>query len=375
MEFKDKIINIIEHDFPGKSQFIIDKSLLVQYLIKKTVSANRGSKSRGSFANIYAVYVLVEDYIKRGYASPRKNKACSRKNYSEDEGAQYTELLSRMRQLPFGEKLQNHALNNRMSAEFQKYFPDAHIEPIPRDLERKRYWINENLLIINLNGSKTINIAKTIIKIINEYIETKQSSFSQFVKTCESLQTIGKRNLEQVRIFVESLITPNQDARLFEIVSFSILKYFYHDQIIYWGFDRNNIQEDKLTLYKTGRTNANDGGIDFVMKPLGRFFQVTETLDFKKYFLDIDKIERYPITFVIKTTENIDEIKSILRKNAEETYSVNRVVEQYMKCIEEIINIPILLQRFKQSVSMGYLSDILSEIILQSKVEFNLDIE
>lgn len=31
---------------------------------------------------------------------------------------------------------------------------------------------------------------------------------------------------------------------------------------------------------KTGRTNANDGGIDFVTKPLGRFFQVTETLDF-----------------------------------------------------------------------------------------------
>ena len=262
-----------------------------------------------------------------------------------------------------------------MSAEFQKYFPDAHIEPIPRDLERKRYWINENLLIINLNGSKTINIAKTIIKIIKEYITTKQSSFSQFVKTCESLQTIGKRDLEQVRNFVEGLITPNQDARLFEIVSFSILKYFYHDQIIYWGFDRNNIQEEKLSLYKTGRTNANDGGIDFVMKPLGRFFQVTETLDFKKYFLDIDKIERYPITFVIKTTENVDEIKSILRKNAEETYSVNRVVEQYMKCIEEIINIPILLQRFKQSVNMGYLSDILSEIILQSKVEFNLDID
>ncbi len=28
----------------------------------------------------------------------------------------------------------------------------------------------------------------------------------------------------------------------------------------------------KLQLYKTGRTNANDGGIDFVMRPIGRFF-------------------------------------------------------------------------------------------------------
>ena len=50
-------------------------------------------------------------------------------------------------------------------------------------------------------------------------------------------------------------------------------------------------------LYKTGRTNANDGGIDFVMRPLGRFFQVTETVDVNKYFLDIDKIQRFPLTF------------------------------------------------------------------------------
>lgn len=47
-------------------------------------------------------------------------------------------------------------------------------------------------------------------------------------------------------------------------------------------------------------TNANDGGIDYIMKPLGRVFQVTEVLDFNKYFLDIDKLIHYPITFVIK---------------------------------------------------------------------------
>jgi hypothetical protein len=64
-----------------------------------------------------------------------------------------------------------------------------------------------------------------------------------------------------------------------------------------------------LKLYKTGRTNANDGGIDFVMKPLGRFFQVTETLDFKKYFLDIDKIQKYPVTFVIKSVEGVELLK------------------------------------------------------------------
>jgi hypothetical protein len=42
-----------------------------------------------------------------------------------------------------------------------------------------------------------------------------------------------------------------------------------------------------------------------------------------------------------------------------------------MGCIEEIINIPVLQERFKQSVAQGYLSAILDEIVLQSRVEFN----
>ncbi len=37
------------------------------------------------------------------------------------------------------------------------------------------------------------------------------------------------------------------------------------------------------------------------MKPLGLFFQVTETVEAGKYFLDIDKVQRYPITFVVNT--------------------------------------------------------------------------
>ncbi|WP_231586052.1 hypothetical protein [Crocosphaera watsonii] len=69
---------------------------------------------------------------------------------------------------------------------------------------------------------------------------------------------------------------------------------------IFWGYSLEELTEDNLILYKTGRTNANDGGIDFVMKPLGRFFQVTETIDVNKYFLDIDKVQKYPITFVSK---------------------------------------------------------------------------
>ena len=117
------------------------------------------------------------------------------------------------------------------------------------------------------------------------------------------------------------------DARIFEIVSYSILKNYYRNQKIYWGFDPDELQEESLKLYKTGRTNANDGGIDFVMKPLGRFFQVTETIDVKKYFLDIDKIEKFPITFVVKSSDSIETIKNRIQEQAEKQYSIQAIVQ------------------------------------------------
>jgi hypothetical protein len=45
-----------------------------------------------------------------------------------------------------------------------------------------------------------------------------------------------------------------------------------------------------------------------------------------------------------------------------------------MNCIEEIINLPVLRQRFKEAAAQGYLRDVLEEIIRQSKVEFNYDV-
>lgn len=135
----------------------------------------------------------------------------------------------------------------------------------------------------------TYNIASAVIEIIDEYISTKQDSFVRFIKQCKEIQEVGDKDVRQIKQFIIDLLAPNVDARLFEIVSYSILKHYYKGQSIYWGYELDEIEKESLKLYKTGRTNANDGGIDFVMKPLGRFFQVTETLDFKKYFLDIEK--------------------------------------------------------------------------------------
>jgi len=276
--------------------------------------------------------------------------------------------LKRARNLPYGSKIQNHSFNNRTNDEFRKF--DKTLLPILRDTQTKRYWINENFLIVMIDKIE-YNLADSIIEIIDEYIKTKQDAFQRFVKACKELQVISKTTPQKVQEFIFGLMDPNVDARLFEIVSYSILKYYYHDQTIIWGFEMNNLNTENLKLYKTGRTNANDGGIDFVMKPLGRFFQVTETIDFKKYFLDIDKIQKFPITFIIKSDESIESLKNKIRENANKTYLIRIIVDAYMACIEEVINIPILNERFSCAIKQGYLNNILDEIVTQSVVEFN----
>ena len=109
------------------------------------------------------------------------------------------------------------------------------------------------------------------------------------------------------------------------------------------------------------------------MKPLGRFFQVTETLDFKKYFLDIEKIERYPLSFVVKSEESIDELLAKIKADALKTYVVQKVVDNYLSCIEEVINIPVLKSYLYDLEQKSIVPEVLKEIILQSKVEFNYD--
>ena len=131
------------------------------------------------------------------------------------------------------------------------------------------------------------------------------------------------------------------------------------------------IREENLTLFKTGRTNANDGGIDFVMRPLGRFFQVTETVDVSKYFLDIDKIQRFPLTFVVKSNDSIAKIEQAIKTQAKARYKIEAVVAGYLQAIEEIINIRRLLDCLKSVIAANGIKRVMDEIVTQSKVEFN----
>ena len=367
-EFTQTIKEVLATFFGKDAEAVLEGSLLIQYINEKTQSVNKGSKARASFASLYSIYVIVEDYIQHKFNKAKQGK------YSDYDGAIFSNLLKRQRELPFGSKLQNHALNNRTNSEFENLFPTANQLPIIRVKESNRYWINDNLLWIRI-GRKKYNISQAIISIIDAYIKRKQDSFVRFISQCQQMQSLARNDNEGVKNFILSLLAPNVDARLFEIVSYSILKFYYIEHKIYWGYELEKIEPENLKLYKTGRTNANDGGIDFVMKPLGRFFQVTETLDFRKYFLDIEKIERYPITFVIKSNDSISDIREKLKSDALKTYPVKSVVNRYLNSIEELINIPVLKEHLQTVVDNDLLLKVLDEIVLQSKVEFNYTVD
>lgn len=369
--FDVNIYNILK-EYVGSEyvEDLINSSPLLKYIYFKTKAANRGSKSRGSFANLYALYVLIEDYLNSGFWD-------NVDAYKKYVGARYVDLLIRQRQLPFGAKLQNHALNARLNDEFRKLNRTIDIIPVIRDIESQRYWINQNLLFVNIrnkNGDDcSYNISRAVIKIIDAYISARKASFEKFIESCKQISELGEKNLENAIEFIEGQLQPNVDARVFEIVSYAVLKEKYVQETVWIGVARDEVLEEALKLYKTGRTNANDGGIDFVMKPLGRFFQVTETVDVTKYFLDIDKVQRFPITFVVKSDQLVENIREDIHKQALIKYQIESVVNAYMAAIEEIINVPMLIDAFNEIVNSGRVQNVMNEIVIQSKVEFNYE--
>ena len=113
--FTSTIIEVLQRHFGEYAEDIFQASPILGYLNNKTKAANRGSKARGAFANHYALYVIVEDYIKNGFADGKAALP-----YSKYQGARFSDLFTRQRELPFGAKLQNHALNSRLNDEFKK---------------------------------------------------------------------------------------------------------------------------------------------------------------------------------------------------------------------------------------------------------------
>lgn len=348
--------------------YILDNSTLIQYLEKKTKAVNRtsdtASKSRFSFANIYAIYVLTEDYI---------NITSNGIAYSNYDGMAFTNALARVRSLPFGAKLQNHALNSRCNDEFKKFFPSTNLIPIRRNLITKKYWIEDNLLTLSYKGS-TIDLSKSIINIIDNYVDSISEGLTNLIDTLTTLKTKFESNNDSSIVidFIMSQLHPKADARTFEIVAFAILKYFYKTTPMYFGHSRDEILEVIPELYKTGRTNANDGGIDYILKPLGTVFQVTEVLKFDKYTLDIDKLNRYSIVFVIKTNLTKESVKQKIVQDAIATYPDKDLANVYLNCFEDIITINELIECLEIALKHGHIANLLNEIVNQTLIEYNM---
>lgn len=335
---------------------IYNKSPLLQYLNLKTSAIYSNTKARRSLANLYAVYAILYFYKQDFY----QNK----EEYQKFEGYEYMKLFRFYRSLYGGEKLQNHALNSRVNGEFKNKIVKE----------------NDNELIIINNGKYLLHIQYLYIdgkdisyialEIIESYIEQLQEKDSSLISLLESL--IQSADNQHKKDSVKNLLQEECEARIFEIISYAILKNHYKNEKIYIGKTPYELEEKYLELYKTGRTNANDGGIDFVMRPLGRFFQVTEVNHYDKYLLDIDKVLHFPLTFVVKTRDTKEKILKDFEKYIYQKSKGMKVIqERYEKAIEEIITINELIE-WLEILDNDSVNLLIKEIDLYYKLELNL---
>ena len=93
-DFTPVIRKILTKHFKDKAEDLFEKSPLLQYINLKTVSATRGSKARSSFANLYAIYVLAEDYIKHGYHKKAITQSMKERNFQNCSSDSVSFLLA-----------------------------------------------------------------------------------------------------------------------------------------------------------------------------------------------------------------------------------------------------------------------------------------
>lgn len=357
---REFIKDILIEDYQDDYKKIYDNSYLIQYLNKKTGAIEGNSKTRRSLANIYAIYSVLYYYIENDFYN-------NKQKYIQFSGFEYSTLWNFCREQYGGSKLQNHALNNRLNTEF--------LNKIAKNSNKELLIINGSKYLIHVDYIyvKDIDISKTVIKIIEKYIELLKAKDFKLATDLETLKKL--KDVNEKKFKIDTLLEEKSEARIFEIISYAILKNHYRNKHIYIGKNLTSIKKEKLNLYKTGRTNANDGGIDFVMKPLGRFFQVTEVDKYDKYLLDIDKVLHFPITFVIKTELSKEHVLENIKKYIiEKSGGMKVIVEKYEKSIEEIITIN-ELKKWLNKLNEESINNLISDIDTYYKMELNIENE
>lgn len=337
---------------------LYEKSPLIRYLDKKTGAIHGDSKTRRSLANIYAIYSILYFYVDDFYQN--------REKYQQFLGYDYTKLFVFYRKLYGGSKLQNHALNSRVNGEFRNKISGADKDLII--INDGKYALHIDFIYVD-----GIDISKVCKEIIEKYISLLIEKDNGLVAVLEELRLAQNCNDKKSKIL--SLLTEDSEARIFEIISYAILKSHYFNTEVFFGYSFETIEKEKLQLYKTGRTNANDGGIDFVMRPVGRFFQVTEVNNYDKYLLDIDKVMHFPVTFVIKTLKSKDKILSELDEYINDRSGGMVIIkERYQKAIEEVITIN-ELKEWVMMLEEEFVDQIIKDIDVYYRMEMNLDAE
>ncbi len=356
---KEFIKNILISNFGNNYQEYYNNSDLIKYLDLKTSAINGNSKARKSLGNIYAIYSILYFYTNEFYNNRQK--------YQNFEGYDFTKLLNYCRTLYGGEKIQNHALNSRLNSEFDNKVVSKQNKGKYIIVQNNgKYMIHIDYLYVN-----GYDISKVVVEIINEYIKLLRKKDDDLIEILENLA--NEQNITLIKESIEKLLTEDSEARIFEIISYAILKNYYKDTKIYIGYTKEELKEEYLTLYKTGRTNANDGGIDFVMRPLGRFFQVTEVGNYDKYFLDIEKVLHFPITFVIKTNKSKEQIyKEFDNYIKYKSGGMKTLIERYNNAIEEVITIN-ELKSWYSNLSENDIKNIMKDIIQYYKLEMNFN--
>lgn len=334
-----------------------DKSIIHQYITRKTKASERDSKARRSLGNLYALYVLCHDYLN-----------------GNEQGSTFTLLMGRMKSMPFGAKLQNHPLDNRLNDEVRRQYntTDEMLPVQPADLGDGRKARKISVALLSENGMNPKETAAYVVSSIDKYIQIINDKQTEYLAEIESANTDS-----EITKLIKKTFEYNSDARLFEIVSFALL--YMHFQQYEVRINVNEIkfispirESQKLTLYRTGRTNANDGGIDFVLQPIGKFFQVTESLEFKKYFLDFDKTNRFKLSFVIKTKLRPEQVKERLKLDAQQELPP-QTVELYTNLFDDIFTLNELNEILKWVSSSHEAISQLKEIIIDCfKLEYGL---
>lgn len=349
------IENILKDNFLGNFQSIYDKSPLIQYLDKKMKAVHGNSKTRRSLANIYAIYSLLYFYQEEFYSRADL--------YKRFDGYDYMKLFNFYRGLYGGSRLQNHALNSRVNGEFRNKFPDIQSDLII--INNGKYLLHISYLYVD-----GVDISRACCQIIEKYVSLLSNKDHALLTTLNELQ--AETDYNNKKWSIRELLSEDAEARIFEIISYAILKNHYKNIKVYFGYSVDNIREENLVLYKTGRTNANDGGIDFVMRPVGRFFQVTEVNNYDKYLLDIDKVLHFPITFVIKTSLTKEQVLQDLKNYIDMRANGMKIIEErYERAIEEVITIN-ELQQWIEELSDRDIDDMIRDIDVYYKLEMNI---